>query len=91
MAIKGAQAKDNLTKLIIEALGDNFVLVQDKKIYANMDDGGEMVQIAISMTMPKTPVAGPVGVSTASPPAQTELSESDKAKIQELKAKLGIN
>ena len=53
---KGATAKINVTKKIIEAFGSDFVTEQDKKLYVWADDGGERVQIAISMTCPKAPV-----------------------------------
>ena len=53
---KGAVAKENVTKILAEAFGSNFIGEYDKKIYVYANDGGEMVQIAISMTCPKTPV-----------------------------------
>jgi hypothetical protein len=53
---KGATAKINVTKKIMEAFGSDFVTEQDKKLYVWADDGGEKVQVAISMTCPKTPV-----------------------------------
>ena len=55
---KGNIAKENVTKKIMAAFGADFVTEQDKKLYVWADDGGERVQIAISMTCPKTPVAG---------------------------------
>ena len=56
MARRGDLARENVTKIIVDAFGDNFVTIQDKKIYVMGSDGGEMVQFAISLTMPKTPV-----------------------------------
>lgn len=95
---KGNAAKEQITKLIIDALGDNFVCTQDKKIYTWADDDGEQVQIAISMTMPKTPIAGPTGESGstdlgASSPqtfTATELSLEDKRRVEELMQRLGV-
>jgi hypothetical protein len=93
---RGQIAKDNLTKLIVDALGDKVVAIQDKKIYVNMDDGGEMVQVAISMTVPKTPIAaaaqstGTAGGEYTSAPTKVELSPEDKAKVNELMQKLGF-
>ena len=53
---KGATAKINVENKIKAAFGDDFVGIVDKKIYVWADDGGEKVQVAISMTCPKTPV-----------------------------------
>ena len=55
---KGANAKIVVENKIKEAFGSDFVGVADKKIYVWADDGGERVQIAISMTCPKTGIAG---------------------------------
>lgn len=100
MAVRrGDAAKDLITKTILSTFEGSFV--SDKKIYISVKDGasGEVVQIAVSLTMPKTPIAGG-GDSTLStssfdtPSANsftpTELAPEDKAKIEELKAKLGI-
>lgn len=53
---RGAVAKDIVTKKIQEAFGADFAGINDKKVYVWADDGGEKVQIAISMTCPKTNV-----------------------------------
>jgi hypothetical protein len=53
---KGATAKVNVENKIREAFGADFVGNIDKKIYVWADDGGEKVQICISMTCPKVPV-----------------------------------
>lgn len=100
MAVRrGDAAKDLITKTILSTFEGSFV--SDKKIYVSVKDGasGEVVQIAISLTMPKTPIAGE-GDSTLSTSSfdttsansftPTELAPEDKAKIEELKAKLGI-
>lgn len=76
----GTIAKENIAKLLENALGQDFLGVYDKKLYVLMDDGDEKVQIAISMVKPKTPIA----VAT-SLPASTELSPADKAKVEQLK------
>ena len=53
---KGANAKVVVENKIKEAFGNDFIGIADKKIYVWADDGGEKVQVAISMTCPKTPV-----------------------------------
>lgn len=58
MAKKGEFARESVKNTIIEAFGENFVAFQDKKIYVNEpDENGEMIQFAITMTMPKNPIA----------------------------------
>ena len=53
---KGAEAKANVVKKLQEAFGADFVGEYDKKIYVWAQENGEKIQIAISMTCPKTPV-----------------------------------
>ena len=58
MAAKGTVAKSEVAKKIAAAFGASYVGEYDKKYYVwENDGGGEMVQIAISLTCPKTPVA----------------------------------
>jgi hypothetical protein len=53
---KGAIAKNVVIDKIKSAFGADFIGEYDKKIYVWANDGGENVQIAISLTCPKTPV-----------------------------------
>lgn len=53
---RGANAKIQVENIIKEAFGENFAGIADKKLYVWADDGGEKVQIAITMTCPKTNV-----------------------------------
>lgn len=97
MGKRGDAAREAVKNKIIEtfnATGD-FVAFQDKKIYVQAKDGanGEVIQFAITMTMPKTPIE--VGQITnaidgvASPVVMsTELSNEDKAQVEMLKNKL---
>ena len=61
---KGTVAKENVEKKIAAAFGENYIGTFDKKIYVMANDGGEMCQIAISLTCPKTPVAANGFVTT---------------------------
>ena len=54
--MKGAQAKEYVTKKIAEAFGADYVGEVDKKLYVWAQENGEKIQIAIAMTCPKTPV-----------------------------------
>ena len=104
MAIKGTQAKDVVIKKISDAFGQDFVGVYDKKAYVLADDGGEKIQIAITLTCPKAPVGvvaapakagmdfenmeAPVVAPTAFEPAQ--ISEDERETVAELMRKLGL-
>ena len=99
---KGSIAKEVITKKLKEAFGSDFIGEVDKKIYVQAPENGEMVQIAISMTCPKTPVAvsnAPVvknGIMDfeAKPalvaPKTTEVSEDERATIQDMMRRLGL-
>ncbi len=63
---KGAVAKENVVKMLAEAFGSNFIGEYDKKIYVWANDGGEMVQIAMSLTCPKNPIQVDTSVTTTS-------------------------
>ena len=99
---RGDAAKTAAINTILNTFEDSFLL--DKKIYINVKDGpnGEVVQLSIALTMPKTPVSAfgvpvsaPTGDSNAAawestPATPTELSQEDKAKVADLCARLGI-
>lgn len=53
---RGSIAKNNVTEIIKEAFGTDFITVDGSKIYVQANDGGEKVQIALAMTCPKTPI-----------------------------------
>lgn len=53
MAAKGSVAKLYVENKIKEMFGEDFVGSADKKLYVLADDGGQKVQIAISLTCPK--------------------------------------
>ena len=59
MAARGTEAKAYAIKKIAEAFGENYVGEVDKKIYVNCPEAGGLVQIAITMTCPKTTVGTP--------------------------------
>lgn len=101
---RGDLAKQSAIATIQAAFGDDFVGLIDKKLYVNVKDGpnGEVVQLSIALTMPKTPVSasavpvttpatdGNVAAWESKPATPTELSAEDKAKVADLCARLGI-
>lgn len=93
MAKKGDIARETAKDIILAAFGDSVAGIQDKKIYINMADGGETVQLAISMTMPKTPLEAAGNTTTSIPtPATmpTELSSEDQNTVDMLMKRLGL-
>ena len=105
MAKRGELARESVKNTIVDAFSkiNAFVTIQDKKIYVTAKDGpnGEVIQFAIAMTMPKTPVAGndtnPLaadsGTSVETVSAERipiTLDDADRAKIEELKRALGV-
>ena len=54
---RGSAAKAEVENIIRNAFGKNFLGVDTstKKLYVLANDGDEMINIAISMTCPKTP------------------------------------
>lgn len=95
---RGDLAKQYVSDTIIQTFDGSYVTTQDKKIYLNVPDGpgGEIVQIALSMTMPKVqieaPAAGaPTSASTHAPTkTPVTLSDDDKAAVAQLMKNLGI-
>ena len=53
---KGSIAKSNVVNKIAEAFGSDYIGTYDKKEFVWANDGGERVQIAISLTCPKNPI-----------------------------------
>lgn len=101
--MRGTAAKDIVTKKIQEAFGADFAGISDKKVYVWADDGGERVQIAISMTCPKANVDfgnAPAATATgnvlnfdeeATPqPQAPQMGEDEKATLDRLMKELGL-
>ena len=54
---KGTIAKQVVEDKIRNIFGKDFLGIADKKIYVQAEEDGQMVQVAITMTCPKTPFA----------------------------------
>lgn len=85
---RGDYARSSVVNTIINAFGDNYVATQDKKIYVNATEGGEVIQFAISITMPKTPIAA--ATSEAEVISIEDADQMSEAKLKELKEILGM-
>jgi hypothetical protein len=104
MAAKGSIAKDNLIKRFATAVGDDYIGASDdgKKFYFWSTENGEKVQVYISMTVPKTPIAcGNVSngkfefgdspeSSVVVPQVKKEMDENEAAILARLKQELGL-
>lgn len=101
MAVRGTIAKTKAEEIIKNAFGDNFIGIADKKLYIWADDGGEKVQIAISMTCPKVGLETDTSQNTNSfidgfaPSSHTEktiieMTPEEEENIAKLIAKLGL-
>ena len=81
MAAKGSIAKDAVVEKIAEAFGEDFLGSYDKKYYVRAKENGQYVQIAISLTCPKTPVESFGSMDFGN----NELNFEDGATIQPVK------
>lgn len=101
MAVRrGDAAKAAAINTILDTFEDSFLL--DKKIYITVKDGpnGEPIQLAVTLTMPKNPVAMSTDVvqqaaimdtnAAAWESTPTEVSKEDREKIEELCKRLGL-
>ena len=100
----GEQGKSKVEQIISSAFKDNFLGIYDKKLYVQAEENGEMVQIAISLTCPKTPVVisdKPLNFDNnlnfedgatiiPHPQMQTEISDEERQTVKELMERLGL-
>ena len=97
---KGTEAKNFVIEKIKESFGNNYIGEVDKKIYVWSQEGGQPLQIAISLTCPKNPVEtvqmgdydfnnpDTVIAQTAFEPA--EITEEEKETVEAMMKKLGL-
>ena len=99
MAIRGAAAKDYVTKKIQETFGPDFLGLVDKKLYISVKENGENLQIAISLTCPKENLefdSSPVAEISETPASQNSVAASaqftqkEKETIEELMRRVGL-
>lgn len=97
MAARGTVAKQEVMEKLREAFGDNFIGEHEKKIYVWANDGGDRVQIAITLTCPKVQIeTGEVSVDSDSAfpitaSAQSiEFTDQEKKNLEDLMARLNL-
>lgn len=101
---RGSVAKEKVTEKIKAAFGADYVGEVDKKVYVWADDGGERVQIALSMTCPKvfvntvdttslnynTGIDFSGGDTVVVAPEKVEISDEEKENVRNLMQRLGL-
>ena len=98
---RGAEAKKKVIEKIKEAFGDNFIGEANNRYYVYATEAGEKMQIAISLTCPKTPVVlegvpsfdGGFDFSVppiAKPEPVTEIKQEELDNVQALTERLGL-
>ena len=102
---KGAIGKQNVIKKIQTAFGADFIGEYDKKIYVWTTENGERIQIALSLTCPKVPVAisdnpttgdfnfeddAPNVVVAAGAYQPAEITKEERERVNDLMKRLGL-
>lgn len=102
---KGSIAKEKVEQKIIEAFGDDFVGISDKKLYVWAEENGERIQVALTLTCPKVMIEGgskpgitsiadsqELNFETMGTITETKsvISEDEKKNIEELMARLNL-
>ena len=95
MAVRGSVAKLFVENKIKEMFGEDFIGSADKKLYVLADDGGQKVQIAISLTCPKVGLdidgkgfVDDIGAYTGEP--VIEITPEEEENIQTLIKRLNL-
>lgn len=88
--MKGNIAKTAVENKIKEAFGADFIGIFDKKLYIWADDGGERVQIALTMTCPKVFIGVDTPVETPDTFKPAEITNEERENIQALLDRLGL-
>ena len=102
---RGTIAKQEVINKLKTAFGADFIGEYDKKIYVWAKENGEKVQIAISLTCPKTavsivdtPITGdfnfeddtPATVVAAGGYQPAEITDEERERVKELMRSLGL-
>lgn len=98
---RGSAAKENITKKILEVFPGAFLYNNGKEIRIPESEGGEILQIKVTLTCAKTNVEGgsdvkipgSSSVETTSTPAadfMNEPTEEEKKAVSNLCEKLGL-
>ena len=102
---RGQIAKNNVEQKIKEAFCSDFIGTYDKKLYVWATENGERIQIALSLTCPKVPVAisdnpttgdfnfeddAPNVVVAAGAFQPAEITTEERERVNDLMRRLGL-
>ena len=102
---KGTIGKQNVINKMKQAFGADFIGEYDKKIYVWTTENGERIQIALSLTCPKIPVAisdnpttgdfnfeddAPNVVVAAGAYQPAEITKEERERVNDLMKRLGL-
>ena len=102
---KGTIAKQKVINKIKQAFGADFIGEYDQKLYVWTTENGERIQIALSLTCPKVPVAisdnpttgdfnfeddAPNVVVAAGAFQPAEITTEERERVNDLMRKLGL-
>ena len=102
---RGQIAKNNVDQKIKVAFGSDFIGTYDKKLYVWATENGERIQIALSLTCPKVPVAisdnpttgdfnfeddAPNVVVAAGAYQPAEITKEERERVNDLMKRLGL-
>ena len=102
---RGAIGKQNVINKIKQAFGADFIGEYDKKLYVWTTENGERIQIALSLTCPKVPVAisdnpttgdfnfeddAPNVVVAAGAYQPAEITKEERERVNDLMKRLGL-
>ena len=102
---EGTIGKQNVINKIKQAFGADFIGEYDKKIYVWTTENGERIQIALSLTCPKVPVAisdnpttgdfnfeddAPNVVVAAGAYQPAEITKEERERVNDLMKRLGL-
>ena len=102
---KGTIGKQNVINKVKQAFGADFIGEYDKKIYVWTTENGERIQIALSLTCPKVPVAisdnpttgdfnfeddAPNVVVAAGAYQPAEITKEERERVNDLMKRLGL-
>ena len=90
MATKGTIAKQNIENKIKEVFGADYIGIFDKKLYLWSDDGGERVQVALTMTCPKVFVGVDTPIETPDEFQPAEITQQEQDNLKMLIERLGL-
>lgn len=87
---RGSQAKIQVNNLIKEAFKENYIGEFNSKLYVWADDGGERVQVALTMTCPKVFVGVDTPTETPDEFQPAEITQQEQDNLKMLIERLGL-